>query len=261
MSGSSPVRRTFAAMLICASLPAGVCADPVEHFVASLVAQRQPGGSGGSLGADWIGRYGSHVLTVGAMASEAGSSRWTLIRVGGALPLSGGWTVAGGLDYGPATIDTADTTFTKLRTELSVPFGRRWTFRAQETYVDVQPVVGHLLGAGAALALDGGLSLDVQLAQSIGGSLDDSSVSLRVDYRARAPYLMAGLVAGTSNNRLHVNQGGIASQRTGLRVVFLGLTMPLEAVDLTVAMEMAHVGTARRRSLTLAWRLPVDWSR
>lgn len=247
--------------LLAALLCSCRAAQGADQLIVGASTQRMPGADGGRLGLDWVHGLRVGSLSIGASRTQTGPSSWTLISVGGARAVAKRWTLAGGADLGPATIGADDVTFMKFRTEASVPIGARWTLSAQHNYIDVDPVYGHLVGVGGRIVRESGLSFGVLAFRSVGGNLDEGSLSLRIDYRGRAPYPMAGLVVGKSNNGLRLNLPSAQAATTRLRQGFVGLTFVLDAVETTVVLEAADVGGVRRFGLGVSLRLPVGRSR
>lgn len=251
--------RCLAASLACC-LTGLASAQGTEYLIIGGGAQQMAGADGANLAAHWVATMPAGTLSVGAARTDLGDSRWTLVSVGAFRTFPRGWSLSSGLDVGPAILEGASERITKLRAEAAFPVSSRWTLRVEETYVDVRPVSGHLLSGAVRFAASQALSFDVKAGRSIVGNLDDESLSLRLDYRAAPPYLLAGIVLGSSNNRLLLNIPGPGTT-TRLRQGFVGLTFPIDAASVTIAVEVAKIGDTRRSALSASLRLPVDWMR
>lgn len=231
-----------------------------EYFVVAGGLQQMPGADGANLATHWITALPSGTLSVGAARTDLEGDRWTLMSVGASRAFPRGWNLATGIDIGPAVLNGESERFAKMRAEASIPVSSRWSIRAEESYVDVYPVSGHLVSGAVRFAPTEKHSFDFKLTRSIAGNLDDASVSFRFDYRGVPPYLMAGIVAASSNNRLLLNTPG-SGTTTKMRQGFVGLTFPIDEISVTVVAEIADIGDARRTALSASLRLPVDWLR
>jgi hypothetical protein len=232
--------------------------DGTESLIVTFNAQQMRRANGRTAGLDWVGRFDAGVLSIGAHSSDVGPSQWSVLGVGGSRPVGEKRILSGRLDIGPGSTDGQAFTFKKLHAALSFPVSPRLTLTAYDTFVDVAPVSGHLIGGGARLTGDKGRSLQMQVAASAGGNLDEQSFSTRLDYRATPPYFMAGLVLSRSNNALLLNIPGTEAVNTRLRQGFAGATLPLRRTELTIALEAAKIGDSRRYAVTVAVRLRLD---
>lgn len=262
MTGQSLLRHAsilFGGWCLCVSALAQT--ESSERIIVEVGAQRMSEADGGSLRVDWVRSFESGVLSVGANRSAVGAGHWTLMSIGGARTYPAGWVLSGGVDFGPAKIYGDYSTFAKARAEISIPVSRGWTLSAQESFVDVHPVSGHLITGGARWVRDSGLSFNMQMSKSVAGDLDQRSMLFRLDRRAMPPYLMAGLVLGTSNNRLLLGVPDADAVETALREAFVGISFPFSRTELTFVTAVAQIGAARRASLSASFQRPVDWSR
>lgn len=228
-----------------------------ETVVVGLTRQWMPQADGNVLSVDWIGRFDSNSLSVGAHRTQVGAAHWGLFGVGGAKTLGRDWMLTGDVALGPARTETGRHTFKRLRAEILIPVSKRWLVSAQDLFVDMDPVAGHLISGGARLAGDNGRSFDLHLSRSIAGNLDSSSALVRFDTRAAPPFIMAGVALGRSNNRLLLQVPGTELDAIRLREGFFGLTFPLQGLELTMTISVARIGDLRRTALSAVFRVPV----
>jgi len=249
---------TFFVAVLC-----GPCAaqSSSNHLVIGATVQRMADADGGRFGIDWVHSLDAGVLGVGVNRTEAGPSAWTLLNVTGARSFRRGWSFVGGGDFGPATIGGDRVTFAKLRAGVVVPVGKGWALTAEESYVDVAPIAGHLLGTGVRVTRRNGLSFNVEMSGSVAGNLDERALSFRFDERAAPPFVTAGLTIGTSNNRLVLNVPTAEAAITRLHLAFVGLTFPVDTTEVMVTIEGGEIGETRRVALSVTLRLPFGGTR
>jgi len=251
--------RTASAALVCSL--AGVCAAetaPSEAVSAGVNAQRMPSAGGGSASVDWVQVSERRVVTAGASVANVGASQWTLIKGSLARNREKGLSWFGGLDVGPGSNGGERFTFFKAGFGVSAPLGARWRVSAEGTHVDVEPVTGDVVTLAGETNRASGLGLRLQTSSSVSGTLDERGYVVRLDYRAKAPYLMGGFATTRTNNRLSL--GASATDSSALRVhqAFVGVSFPLRRTALTVAFEHGKAGTARRTGVSVVVKVPLE---
>jgi hypothetical protein len=257
MSGSF----TRAASVAFACCLTAVCrAETVtaEAVVAGLNLQRIPSANGGDIGVDWVRATEDRVITAGADVADVGQNRWTVFRATATQKRGTRPALSGSLDFGPGSNAGERFTYLKLGVGVSATLSERWRMFARDTYVDIEPVAGHIIAVGGETTRSNGLSLQLQAARSMSGSLDEDSHLVRFDYRAQPPYLMGGIALTTTND--HLTLGGEAAAVSTMRVRqgFFGLSFPLRGKELTIAADIGDVGGVRRTGLSLILRSPID---
>jgi hypothetical protein len=251
--------RPICTWLLCvwgAAAPAGTSA--AEYGIVSTGVQQAAGGDGVNVMMGWLGRYDTHVATLAIDHSIVEDSSWTVFRAGATSFRSARLSLSGSMDLGPARIGGDASVYKKVSFEAAFAVGGRWTLKALDTFVDVAPQSGHVLGAAASWRADRALLLHAQATTSISGNLDERNLVLRADYRARPPYLMGGIVVGESNDRLLLLNFPSAASEKELREAFAGVVVPLARFELTVVADAAEIGDFRRRSLTLSFNMPLE---
>lgn len=227
-----------------------------EALVGGVNLQGMRGANGGSAGVDWVRTTARHVVTGGAQISNVGPSRWAVVRGTVAQHRGRRTSVAGSIDVGPGSTEGERFTYRKFGARLSAPLAARWTLLAESTYVDVDTVSGNVVTLGGETARANGLSFRVQGARSTSGTLDEHGFLLRFDRRAAPPYLLAGVTASSTNNRLTLGAQADAPT-TRARQAFVGLSFPLRSGELTVALDLGDVGGLRRSGLAVYVRSPL----
>jgi hypothetical protein len=255
---ASAVRAASAALLWCLTAVAHAETAASEAVVAGLNLQRMPNANGGDIGVDWVQATERRVITAGADIADIGQSQWTVFRATAAQKRGPRPAVSGSVDLGPGTNAGERFTFLKLGVGLSASLSEQWRVFARDTYVDVEPVSGHIVAVGGETTRPNGVSLQLQTARSISGSLDEDSHLVRFDYRARPPYLMAGIALTTTNDRLALGAEPMQTSTTRVRQGFFGVSFPVRGKELTIAADIGEVGDVRRTGLSLILRSPID---
>lgn len=258
MSGLNSSRFWLVPCMLCVW---AVCeAQDAEHVIVGGAVQQLAGGDGESLSVLWTRAFESGLVSAGASRTQVGDSDWTLVHGGGVRRLPGGWTLSGDIDLGPATIDGAESTFTKVRAEASTAVFDRWNLSVEETFVNVDKIRGHLITAGSFLTVSDATSIQARLTGSVQGNLDQQTVSLRFDHRRRRLNFLGGLAFGRSNNHLLLNVPAIEAGTNRWLQGFAGVSLPLKPFEMTIVAESAELGEVRRKGLSVTFRLPVKRS-
>lgn len=233
---------------------AGVChaeTEVAEAVVAGVNLQRMESADGGSIGADWIRTTEKRVYTAGAGTTNIGTSQWTVVRATAAQIRGTRPAVSGSVEVGPGSDGAERFTYSKLGVGFSASLAERWRLFARDTYVDIEPVAGHILELGVEATRRNGLSLQVQASRSVSGSLYEHGQLVRVDYRARPPYFMGGVSVTTTNERIALGGAQTETSVTKVRQTFFGVSFPVRGKELTIAAELGYVGGARRGGLSV----------
>jgi hypothetical protein len=217
--------------------------------------QRAPDADGQTLSAAWVQSAGRDLWLAGAELTEIAGAEWTVARFGVTRRLRSGRDLTTQVDIGPANVGGERFVFKKIFADATVASRDRWLVRVSDTFVDVQPLHGHLLGTAFGWRAENGLSMEARAARSIAGNLDELTKAIRFDYRASPPYLMAGAVRTTSNNRLLLNVPGLSAERE-VHEHFAGVTVPLRGVDVTFVADTARMPGLRRDSVMVAVTVP-----
>ncbi|HET7133781.1 MAG TPA: hypothetical protein VFJ95_16115, partial [Gammaproteobacteria bacterium] len=232
-------------------------AQTTDRLLASATLQRASNADGGTISAAWLQSFGRDSWLAGVERTEIGSDAWTLARIGTTRPLGARRNLLAQLDIGPANVGGEHFVFRKALLDATVVSGNRWSVRLSDTFADVQPLRGHLLGTAVGWHGEKGLSMEARAARSVAGNLDERTAAFRVDYRGSPPYLMAGVVRTTSNNRLLLNVPGQSSERT-VHELFAGVIVPLHGVDVAFVADSARMPELRRGSITVAVTVPFE---
>lgn len=252
------VRAASAALAFGLSVACHAETPASEVLVAGLNLQRMPSANGSSVTVDWVRSVEQRVVTAGADVSKVGRNQWMLFKASAAQNRGARPAVSGSVDIGPGSNDGERFTFLKLGLGLTAPLSEHWNFFARSAYVDVEPIAGHIVTVGGDTTRPNGVSFRLQTARSASGSLDERSHFVRFDYRARAPYIMAGITAASTNNRLSLGAVPIETAATKLRQAFFGLSFPVRGKDLTVAMDLGKVGGVRRSGVSIFVRSRIE---
>lgn len=241
--------------LVLACLSASATAAASHELDVGASVQSGTAAAGNQASVAWLGRFDSTTVYGGIDRTVLDGGSWTLLEVGATRRRNSQLAFSGGVDVGPAMIGGERLTFEKVRVDAAFSL-QRWTLTVGDTYVDVAPSAGHLLGTGVAWRGDDGLLVQTQLTTSVGGNLDEHGVVLRADWRRRHPYVLGGIAAGRTNNRLALNVPAAAATRD-LRELFVGVVFPIGSRDLTLTADDATVGDLRRRDLSVTLRWPL----
>ena len=222
-----------------------------EAAVAGVNLQRMQSANGGSIDVDWVETAEKRVVTAGAGFTKIGDSQWAVLRgamsqIGDVLP-----AVSGSVDIGPGSNDGDQFTYLKLGVGISAPLTERWRFFARDTYVDIEPVSGHIVTLGADTMRRSGLSLQLQASRSTSGSLDERGHLVRIDYRARPPYLTGGVAVTRTNDRFALGAAPTDISTTNVREAFVGMSLPVRGGELTITAQLGNVGGVQRRGLSV----------
>lgn len=247
------------------ALGAGLCAGssslaqeaPSRHVILAWSAQHLADDHGRSLSLDWVGAEAGDVYSLGAELAEVSSTRWNVFHASLAKRLGSRVTWAAGMGVGPGSTDNDRFTYVRANASLSIAVGDAWSVGVKDTYVDIEPVRGHLLTMGAAWHGSRVLSLAAELTSSASGNLDDRMLNLRADRRLGTRSLAAGISTGTSNNRLIFNLPSASASETRLRQLFLSFTIPVGQLALTFSLDAARLGDLDRVGLSVLARMAV----
>ena len=232
-------------------------AQPTDRLLASATLQRAPDADGGTVSAAWLQSSGRNLWLAGLEHTEIGDDGWTLARIGTTRMLGARRNLIAQLDLGPADVGGEHFVFKKAFVDATAVSGDRWYVRVSDTFVDVRPQHGHLLGTAFGWHDGKGLSMEARAASSVAGNLDELTTAVRVDYRVSRPYLMAGVVRTISNNRLLLNVPGTSTKRT-VHELFAGVTVPLRGVDVAIIADTARMAGVRRDNITVALTVPFE---
>lgn len=249
-----------AALLFAASAACGAELEPTNVLTAGIYRQSMRDADGGSIDAHWIGTNERRVLTAGASLANIGANQWTTLRVSAAQNRATRAALSGSVEIGPGS--GGGGRFTVLKTALGVskPLTERWRITARSSYVDVGDVSGHRLTLGGATTRGNALSLRLETSRSTSGTLDERSLLARIDFRGKAPYVMAGVATSITNDRLTLGAPSAAASKTRIRQAFGGASFPLRRHELTVTLELGKVGDERRSGVSFFVRSPLGTS-
>jgi hypothetical protein len=226
--------------------------------VAGINLQRMPNANGGDVGVDWVQATERRVITAGANVANIEQSQWTVFRASATQTRGTRLAVSGSVDLGQGSNAGERFTYLKLGVGISVSPSEQWRLFVRDTYVDVEPISGHIVAVGGETTRRNGLSLQLQTARSVSGSLDEASHLVRFDHRARPPFLMAGVAFTTTNDRFALGVSPAQASTTRVRQGFFGVSFPLRDKELTIAADIGDVGGRRRDGLSLILRSPID---
>src|SRR5262245_22395770 len=153
---------------------ASAAAQTSDQLLASATLQDAPAADGESVAAAWLQSSGRELWLAGAERTRIGSDHWTLARLGATRPLGARRNLIAQLDIGPANVGGEHFVFKKAFVDVTAVAGESWSMRVSDTYVDVQPQRGHLLGTAFEWHDTKGLSLGARTARSVSGNLDET---------------------------------------------------------------------------------------
>lgn len=250
-------RAAVAALVWCLAAACRAETPAAEALVAGLNLQRMPSADGSIIGVDWVQATESRVITAGADVANIGQSQWTVLKASATQKRGARPAVSGSVDIGPGSNTGERFTYLKLGVGLSAAPFERWRLFARDTYVDIEPVSGHIVTVGGETTRPNGFSLQLQTARSASGTLDEQSHLVRADYRARPPYLMGGVAVTTTNERSALGATPTDASATRVRQGFFGVSFPVRGTELTIAAELGKVGGLRRSGLSVFVRSPL----
>jgi hypothetical protein len=214
-----------------------------------------PGANGSTAEVAWARVSDRRTMTAGAAIANVGPNRWTSLRASAAQNRGRGPALSGSIDVGPGSNDDGSFTFLKLGVGIAAPLANRWRVSAEDTYVNVDAVSGHVLTLGGETTR-GNWSVRLQASRSLSGTLDEQSHLVRFD-RSGKTHIMAGLAATQTNDRVSLGDSPAETGTTKLRQVFVGVSFPLRRHALTVAVELGEAGTTRRHGVSFFIKSPL----
>jgi len=248
------------AIVILASLLAwpacGRCDESHDRLILAGSYQDLPDASGNSAGVDFVRSFGARAMSFGAETVSVADSHWSVVRGSVYRQLRGGTDVLGSGAVGPGSTNGDSFSYGRLQIGSTVPLSGAWRLVARDTFVDVEPIHGHVLTIGASVRR-GAATTQFEISQAVAGNVEQRSVGFRIDGRVRKLAVFAGALSGDSNNRLLLNEVGAAIADTKMRQVYAGMTLMLGKLDLTMTVDMATSGSTHRQSIGAVVGIPL----
>jgi hypothetical protein len=227
-----------------------------DRLVVAASYQSLPGENGSAQSVDFVRAYPTKAFSIGGQIVRVADDHWNLVRVGAHEQLRRGLDLYGGLDAGPGVTQGESFTYEHLLAGATIPVAADWRVVAQDTYVDVDTVEGHLTSVGFTFRKHR-LGAQFDVARSMGGTIDERSADFRIDFRIAKSTVLAGWLVGDSNNRLLVDLPISDAGKTKVRQFFGGATVPLGGMDLTAMFDIATSGGVRRQSVSVIVGVPL----
>jgi hypothetical protein len=195
-------------------------------------------------------------MSFGAETVSVADSHWSVVRGSVYRQLRGGADILGSGAVGPGATNGDSFSYERLQVGATVPVAGSWRLVARDTFVDVEPIHGHVLTIGASLRR-GAATMQLDTSQAVAGNVEQRSLGFRIDGRIRKSGVFAGALVGDSNNRLLLNEPGAAISETKMRQVYAGMTLMLGKLDLTMTVDMATSGNTHRQSVGAVVGIPL----
>ncbi len=196
------------------------------------------------------------VFVAGAARFELDDTRWTLGRMEYSHPLSERLRASAALEAGPARSGGDRFTYRKLRLGVEFELTPALALTVGDTYVNIEPSVGHLLNADLSLRATPRLYLRIGLHEALGSRLDASALAVRLDHHGRV-HFFAGAVDGRTSDPRLLNLAGAPTGAGDYRQAYFGVDLPLRAATLSVTLDLIDADAARRRAFGVALKLPL----
>jgi hypothetical protein len=232
------------------------CDDSHDRLIIAAGYQDLPDSSGNSASADFVRSSGARVLSFGAETTSVADSHWSVVRGSFYRQLRSGADVLGSAALGPGSTNGESFSYERLQAGASLPLTADWRLVARDTFVDVDPIRGHVLTLGASRR-HGSATMQFETSQAVGGNIEQRSVGFRIDGRIRKSAVFAGGLVGDSNNRLLFNEAGATFSDTKLRQAYAGVTLMLGKLDLTMTVDAATSGSVHRQSIGAVVGIPL----
>jgi hypothetical protein len=226
----------------------GHCDETYNRLIVGGSYQDLPGASGRSVGVDWVRSGAVRVVSFGSESVSVADSQWSVARGSVYRRLSGGADIFGSAAVGPASTNGESFSYKRLEAAATVPLTASWRLVARDTFVDVEPIRGHVLTLGANVRR-GTVTTQFEVSQGVGGNIEQHGINLRIDGRIRKATVFAGALVGNSNNRLLLNEAGATVSEARMHQAYAGMTLLLGRVDLTLTVDVASSGSTRRQSI------------
>lgn len=239
-----------------ALLPALCSAQQHLYAGAEWIDPSGPAG-GSSQSLAWIHASPDRgVFVAGATRFELEDTRWTLARLAYARPVSERLRADFVLEAGPARSAGERFNYRRLRAGLDYRISPALSLAVTDTYLNIRPSTGHLLGADLIWRARPRLQLKAGLVESLGDRLDATALALRADYHGRVHFFLGAADGRTSETRL-LNLPGAGGPVRDYRQVYVGLNVPLGATTVSLALDFIDAGPVRRRALSVGFKLPL----
>lgn len=236
--------------------PSGRCDAGHDRLIVAASYQDLPGSSGNAASADFVRSSGARVLSFGAETTSVADSHWSVARGSFYRQLHGGADILASAALGPGSANGESFSYERLQAGATIPLMADWRLVARDTFVDVDPIRGHVLTLGASRR-HGSATVQFDTSRAAGGNIEQRSVGFRIDGRVRKSAVFAGGLVGDSNNRLLFNEPGALSSDTKMRQAYAGVTLMLGKLDLTMTVDAATSGSIHRQSIGAVVGIPL----
>lgn len=196
------------------------------------------------------------VFVAGASRFKLDQTRWTLGRLEYSQPASSRLRLSGAFEAGPAESNGERFTYRKLRAGLDYAIGAGLTMALSDTWLNIRPSAGHVLGADLSWRASARLHLKLGIHEALGSHLDASALAARLDYYGRVHFYAGAVDGRTSDTRLLNLTGGLAASGD-YRQGYAGINLPLGATTLSLTFDLIDAGAATRRALSVGLKLPL----
>jgi hypothetical protein len=217
-------------------------------------------GSNASL--DWIHHSASlprprRTHTLGLAVYSAGDSRWSFGKLGAAYPLNDRITVQGQGSVGGGKTAGNGFGYQVYDNSVTAKVDPHFYFRLGHQFYRIAGSRSYLLKPGLVLVPTRRVQADLTYAHSALGNIGSQFFSGRIDFATRAVDWLGGLSWGDStpgNLNLEIESAPRAQK---FHDVFVGVSFRLPQSVLTVTGDFLDTEPSRRRSLTIAWKVPI----
>ena len=234
----------------------GRCEESHDRLIAAASYQDLPGSSGNTIGADFVRSSGPRVVSFGAETVSVADSHWSVVRGSFYRQLHGGADILGSAAAGPGSTSGDSFSYERLQAGATIPLMADWRLVVRDTFIDVDPIRGHVLTLGASRRR-GSATLQFDTSQAVGGNIEQRSVGFRIDGRIRKSAVFAGGLVGDSNNRLLFNEPGAIGSVTKMHQAYAGVTVMLGKLDVTMTVDAATSGSVHRQSIGAVVGIPL----
>lgn len=226
-------------------------------FVTTELTDLAPGPMGFTGSVEWLHALSpSTSVNAGLLSLSLADIAWKYARVGSTWRPGRRTFVRGETDLGAGSAEREQFAYVAVRgSVIHQLLDGRVAVEFEEQYVDIHTTVGHIVKGGVTLAPSRSLTARAAVHASVGRDMGARALSVRVDARPRRVTTFAGFSAGRSRPVLVGLDGRDVPQ--GMREIFAGVTIPAGRPSVTLALDSMALTSARRRSLTLSWRLPL----